>query len=247
MFGKNYSNNGSQDINVNTRIETWFSETGMISIGCWNNKLSLRFTPAAGKNEDGVTTYSKDKKASTALDLKNCEALLYGLRTKINPFLEDPNVEVGTHSKISVSMGALQKRNILTIDAEKLEKGYSVKIILHQGITDGNIGNPDTTYIYTLSNKECAINYDDVTGEIEDEILVPTEYYVFYNIVNNYISMLSLSYHGQRLSQAMSGQQNGAGNFQQNNQGFSAPPMNNGGYEAPSHSFNGFDDGLPFN
>lgn len=247
MFGNNFSNSGNQEINVNTRLETWFSETGVLTIGCWNNKLSLKFTPAVGKNEDGITQYSKDKKASTALDMKNCKALLHGLTKVIKPFLEDESVPVGETKLVSVSMGAAQKRNILSIRVEKLERGYSVKLVLNQGIAEGNIANPETTYVYTFSNKECVYNYDDETGNYETEEIVPSEYEVFYDILKYITNMFPLAYHGEKLSQAMGGQGKAASGGFNNSPSYQQPSMNSGSYEAPSQSFNGFDEGLPFN
>ena len=44
-----FNNNGPrQEINVNTGVETFWSPLSSLSVGCYNDKISLRWLPAAG-------------------------------------------------------------------------------------------------------------------------------------------------------------------------------------------------------
>ena len=89
MFIRQNQNN---QLNVNTKLYSSFSDTCMLTIGAWNQQLSVKFHPCKGTNPDtGLRTYASDNNEiiKTSLTEENTTALLNGIHDYIDPAIEN--------------------------------------------------------------------------------------------------------------------------------------------------------------
>ena len=77
FFGK--SNFGGNNINVNTNgLFQSYSDTSLVTVGAWNQQLSVKIRPAIGKDENGLTQYAQNKEQiiNTSITQENAIVLV---------------------------------------------------------------------------------------------------------------------------------------------------------------------------
>ena len=142
MFGNNAyggQNNGN-GINVNTTVKTLYSDYSSLTLGAWNQQLSIRLAPCTGTDSNGMRQYDPNRRASTALIPEKALMLKTGLDAKIMPVLREVINGGSVPETISVgtSMGTAEKRNVMTIELTNDESGSGLHLL--KGAPDGSRG-----------------------------------------------------------------------------------------------------------
>lgn len=200
IFGNNggggrFGNNQS----VNTGIHTYYCDTYSLSIGCWDDKFSIKFMPALGTNERGMVTYDKDKRISTSLSLVKAGVLVKKYKKKLLPMLLD-NAE-----KESVSFGVpIRSSNagncVLGIEYSKDETTgeYSSYLVFARNIENG-VCAPEFLIKYKFNKVESVENFDLSKGTGET-VMEEGEIFDFIKILEERMLMTGLSSHAKRYS-----------------------------------------------
>lgn len=244
MFNNNTNNN---DISVNTGIVTLFSDSASLSIGCWNEKLSLRWMPSIGQDERGYHQYDKDRKVSTSLTHVKIAALLKKYNEHIKPHLDAGDVPDEKGWNAGVPISSKTSTNILLIEYKADEQGVpNFYLTFVRNPTPA--ADPANIVTYKFNKMEVLVDYDPTTGESVDEV-THSEFDDFMDILKARKLMTGLTSHAHRFSSAFKikgGFSGGSGGYMPPQQ----PPMNmNQGGGMPDFMYTPLDmgDEIPFN
>lgn len=229
MFNNGRQNNGN-GVNVNTRLYTSYSDTCMIALGAWNDKLSLKFHPMKGLNADGIRQYAQDNTeiVSTSLTVDNTTALLSGAKDVIQPALEKKEP-----ASVSITMGADANRKVITLATN----GDNITLSVIIGVAENGVADPNNSITHTFNKKEYMIGYDPSSGT-GNTVSVNADYENFINKLNDVYKIDAAIPHATNYSNAIKNS-------------FSNKPVDNSGtsYSAPTNTYSGNNmaDFLPFN
>ena len=159
MFNTRTNNNGN-NVSVNTRLYTSYSDACAITLGGWNTNLSLKVAPFKGVDANGLRQYAQDSTETimTSLTLENTTALLEGINDKIFPA-----IEAKEEKSVSVSIGNNNNRKVVTVATN----GEDVFLKVTVGVSDAGIADANNTITHKFNKKEYLINYDSSTGSGE--------------------------------------------------------------------------------
>ena len=237
MFMGRQTNN-SNGVNVNTNLYSSYSDTARVTLGAWNQQLSLKIHPFKGVNADGVRQYASDNTEiiNTSITVDNATALLEGIKKEVIPALKG---EKGEFTKqASISMGAAENRKVLTI---LIDDDGDPALRIAVGVSESGIAADSNILTHKFNKKEYLASYDPHTGEN-----VPVTVYAdFENFVKKLESVYDLApvvSHTINYNNAMKA------SFGNRNQAASNQPSPSS-YSAPTTNFSGSDMGgfLPFN
>lgn len=237
MFGN--TNNNSNEVSVNTRIVTWYSDLSCLQIGCWNDKLSIKLNPIINIDEEGVRKYDFEKRISTAISQEKATILVDSLKKDVIPVIESISKGGRLENKIGAGFG-VGKNSALFIEYDNDEKGTpSLYLVIYRDIRSDKTS--DEVYRYKFNKTELVKNYNHKTGTGE-ELMSESEFFIFYRLLENLSDILGLSYHGSEYQNEYSSRKNKNNNYKGNsnsNQNY------NQQYSAPTTNYDE-DDELPF-
>lgn len=233
MFNGRQNNNGN-GVNINTRLYTSYSDSCMISLGLWNDKLSLKFHPMKGVNSDGIRQYAQDNTeiVTTSLTVDNTTALLKGIKDNIKPAIAEKRAE-----SVSITMGVNENRKVVSVETD----GDKVMLSIIVGVADNGTANPENKLTHTFNKKEYMVGYDPATGSGET-VSVDADFENFIMKLNDIYTSSSATPHAINYSNAL---KSSFSNRQAvNNNGNTTPA-----YSAPTNTYSGENmaDFLPFN
>lgn len=210
FFGNNKSNNNNA-INVNTRFEALYSDKSSLVYGGWNEKLSLKFLPAIGK-DNGLTQYDDKAKSMTSLSQSNAKALYLAFEKEIRPVIgQDTTVKVS----VSISSGS----NVVSIEY-KWDGNPVYTLELAQGVnSDGVVEDESKIISYTFNRTDVMVNYDPKTGS-GTPIVENSEFENFYDKLNNIGDLLPIGPHAKKYSDAIAKAYANKGNNNTSNDNF---------------------------
>ena len=195
------NNNQSNQINVNTTLITWYSDTSMFTIGAWNEKISLKFTPCAGKDANGLNVYNREQTLSTALTLDKATVLFEKINEEIIPLLVEGNTD---EKSVSLQLGGKESVNVLTVAREKNADGdMQLSITFLKGVNpDGKASTSTQIITYVFKDDEYMIDYDNTTGSGTTGKL-SGQFKAFVDILKYHVFILPMSAHSSRYSKAV--------------------------------------------
>lgn len=199
MFGNQnqYSGGNNNTINQNTDLFKGFSDDSQITLSGWNNKLSLKLRPFAGKNSSGINTYERDaaKIVNTAITIDNCAVLVEAIEKELEPAMEQGQPAAVTLLINEASNNGSKK--LLTLDYD----GSTLRLIIAFNVGEDNKTIPQYQRTYTFKNRNYLKGYDAETGDS-----TPVSYYaegkVFIDIIKDYIKLIPISHHAAKYSKA---------------------------------------------
>lgn len=199
-----FNNNGpsGKDVNVNTGVETFWSSISSLSVGCYNDKISLRWLPAAGVDERGYTRYNTEAKVSTCLSHVKINALLKKYDKHMKDLVEaggDPadgkSVMVPINSKAGLSG--------LFIEYKKDDNGKpALYLTFARNLTEVG-ADPANIIRYKFGELSLKVDMSPETGggtQEEDH----AEFDYFMDILRSHILMTGLNSHSTKYSNAFS-------------------------------------------
>lgn len=191
MFG---NNNRNEQINTNTTFTPMYSSLSMLTIGAWNDKISLKFVPCTGKDDNGLNTYDRDKRVSTAISQENAAILYEKVKTEILPHL---TAKDDVEKNVGVPIGDRESQNVLVIARKKDDEGnMRMYLTFYKGIgADGKSTSATTEVGYLFSQGSDVVDFDPVTGSGTEEIM-DAQFMNFYGILKNHSDILPLAAHG---------------------------------------------------
>lgn len=254
MFGNNAyggQNNGN-GVNVNTSIKTLYSDYSSLTLGAWNQQLSIRLAPCTGADSNGMRQYDTNRRASTALVPEKALMLKAAIENKIMPkihVLMDGG-SLDEPVSVSIALGSADKRNVFTIELTNDENGKACAFLkIHQMVREDGTCDPQNIFTYKFGVNTLLYDYNPSTGSSR-EAEVQSEFMFFYDLISHVSELLPLSAHGTKYNNAISAryQNNRPSYGAPQGGGFGAAPARQPSYEAPTSSFGVNDDyGLPFN
>lgn len=206
-----FSNNDRRDeISVNTGVTTLWSPLSSLNIGCWNDKISLSWMPASGKNERGATTYNKERKIQTALPYVKINALLKRYDKTIKEKYENGEEPPEDGINVGVPITSKDDTKIIMIEYKKDEKGTpGMYLTIAEKI--GENGVSGATISYKFNRITTLENYRPSTGAHED-VEDDGEFEFFIDILRAHVLMTGLNSHATRYSDAFKKNRSGGGN-----------------------------------
>lgn len=197
MFDNNYNSN---KINVNTTIITRYNDS-KLTIGGWNDKISLEITPCSGKDENGMNIFNRDARINTALSPENAVVLYYRIKKKIIPL-----IEAGSDAEKSASVvtKSYESKTVIEVARVKENNDMVMKLNIYKAVGPDGKSTPSTQLLsYTFVNGEYMEDYDINAGTWE-EGKFPGEFFMFYKILENSAFIMPITTHADRYSQAIS-------------------------------------------
>ena len=218
-MSQNKFNNGNQ-LSVNTRLYSSYSDTCMLSIGAWNEQLSIRFAPIKSIDENGVRQYAQDRMdiITTSLTVDNALTLLDGINKVILPALEKK--EAGD---VAVTMGTDTNRKIMSVKTD----GKDVYLVLYLSVNAEGIAGGDSIS-HKFNKREYYVNYNPTEGA-KNVVSVEGDFLNFVEKISLAKSMNQIVPHninyGNALKSSYSKPAEGFGN--QSNMGYNSAPITN--------------------
>lgn len=251
MFNNNFNNN---QISVNTRYESFASDTSTLTIGGWNKNLSVRITPAVGVDQNGNTMYDRNRSFQTALTKQNAFSLIDQYDKELRPYINGEKEVIGTDLiSVAVPVGREEKRTIVAIEIEPRPDGdgkFDVYFSCYSSLDQNNRAIEANVYRHRFQPNPCIKNYNYQTGSGETgEVL--GAFKEFIKILETNVFDIPFAYHAEKYEKAVSQAYSSArNNGSYNNNGYQsqgqmpAPQQN---YSAPMTTSNGYQtDSLPF-
>lgn len=157
------SNNSRQEVNLNTIVYISYSDTAQVTVGAWNNQLSVKFKPCVGQDANGIRQYAEDRSqiVSTSITADNAICLIEGFDTLVLPAI------LGEKSSgaASIVMGTPEQRKILTVGYENGNAYLSIAVSL-----DSN-GKAGTEIRHTFNKKAYLADYNPSVGGAAETIV----------------------------------------------------------------------------
>ena len=248
--------NQNNQISVNTRYETFVSDTSTLTIGGWNRNLSIRITPAVGVDQNGNTMYDRNRSFQTALTKQNTFMLLDRYKKELKKYVDGEEILCGTEQKsVAVPVGRDDKRSIVAIEVvPSVDGDGKVDLFLscYSNLDQNNVAIEANIYRHRFQPMPYIDNYNYQNGEgIVGE---------GYGSFNEFIKILEKSlddipfvHHSDKYEKAVSQAYSNSrgGNYgAQNNGGFNNfpnPQLAQANYNAPMSTSNGYQSTeLPF-
>jgi threonine synthase len=219
-------NNNNNGVNVNTRLYTSYSDTCMLSLGAWNDKLSIKFHPMKGTNADGIRQYASDNSeiVNTSLTVENTGALLDGIEKTVNPAINDKQ-----SASVSITMGINENRKVITVSTD----GTDVFITAYVGVSNDGKADPTNSVTHKFNKKEYMVGYDPATGSGET-VAANSDFENFVKKLKDIYVISAATAHSIKYSDAVRNSL-GSRNFNNNNGG------SQNDYSAPVNNFTGDD------
>lgn len=223
FFGK--SNSSDNGVNINTSFYSSYSDTCLLTVGGWNRNLTVKFSPAVGKDSNGLTQYATDNSQiiSTSIREENAIALLEGFNKIIKPALTEGTTE---DLRVSISMNGTN-RKCLTIGYD----GTNSYIEIATNVNDDGTVDSNNVIKHIFNKRSYMVNYNSETGS-GDEVPVETDLFNFMKKIEQAQELVPMTAHSIKYSNAC---QKAYGNKS------SASVSNN--YQSPQSVFNGGDIG----
>lgn len=161
MFTGNNSNNVGNGIenkvNVNTHLFTSYSDNCLVSLGFWNDKISLKFQPCIGVNANGLRQYSQDKNmiVQTSLLLENATTFLEMVDKEFEPKFNEKKA-----ASVSIIIGADANKKILTLSTD----GNDVFLSIAVNVDSSNKADSNNVMVHQFQKKDSIVNYNNETG-----------------------------------------------------------------------------------
>lgn len=199
-----FNNNGpSKDINVNTGVETFWSTMSSLSVGCYNDKISLRWLPAVGTDERGMTRYNSDARVSTCLSHVKVNALIKKYEKHMKSLVESAG-DPGEGKSVMVPINSKTGLSGLFIEYKKDENGKpGLYLTFARNLTEVG-ADPSNIIRYKfgeLSMKEDMSPEKGGGTQVEEQ----AEFDYFMDLLRSHILMTGLNSHATRYSSAFGG------------------------------------------
>lgn len=228
MFNNNQTSRN--EVNVNTGIETFWSPIASLSIGCYNDKISLRWLPAIGKDERGYTRYNSEARVSTCVSHTKVSALLQQYDKNLKSMIENSEDPGEDGKSVMVPINAKSGMAGLFIEYKRDEDGKpGVYLTFARNLTEVG-ADPSNIIRYRFNELTVMKNMKPETGG-GDQVEVLAEFDYVIAILRAHILMTGVNSHATRYSDA----------FSKGRSGFGASSNNS----MPDAGANGFADMLP--
>ena len=199
-----FNNNPNRDsLNVNTTIVTFYSDISCLSIGGWNDKISLRWSPALGKDANGLMKYDREHYAMTGLSFANAAALYARYMKHLKKTVDDRE-DPGDDGK-GVSVPIRSKDGSITVVAieYKRDENGVPSLYLTLGKNAGANGvSSDNRISYKFNEIDMMEDYNMDTGACT-EVKEFGEFDNFIEILKSRMTMTGLGAHATRYSTAI--------------------------------------------
>lgn len=252
MFGTNSGNNNN-DVNVNTKIRTFFGEISCLQMTYWNDKISIKINPLQSVNADGIRQYDFNRRANTALSGDKCIALREKIVEKILPEMEKVKKGNSLEKPVNVGVSVGTNGSGIFIEYKNNDKGKpSAFLTVFTSVGQDNKANPEGTFSYKFEQIPVIENYNSDTGEGSISY-IESEFLFFFDKIKNIADVSGSSAHSNNLENAYksnrkqgssySNYNNPSNNsFGNNNQGFGNSNTNNNTAQLETYNM----DDLPF-
>lgn len=210
MWGNNANRlntqNGSNGLNVNTRIKNFSSDVSSLAASFWNQNFSITISPAIGPDGNGIMQYDQNRQGKTALTLDACEALVAQFNEVILPVYNSVvlNGETCPESLgVTVETGRDPKRNIVGIEMMAPTDGSEIPdmYFVYYGMVDANnIASPASTFKHKFAKRAIRIDYNPNTGVAKKETYANADFNLFMNMISKTELLLPYSEHVRKYS-----------------------------------------------
>lgn len=238
MFFQRGTNNNGNNVNVNTSLLTDYCDTCMITAGAWNKQLSLKFYPATGKDENGVTQYTTEnnKIITTGITPDNAIVLCHGWEDKLLPIVNGTSEKM--EDTVSVQIGVGENMKVFTIGFNKDKGGF---LQMAWNVNETGITADENVLVFDFKPKTYITGYDYTTGASTEEVTVHAKLENFIARIYRVQDLLPTVAHSINYNRAVKAAYSKNNNENQSGGGYnSAPPL-------PAPIDDGSMNFLPFN
>ncbi len=221
MWGTSQNGNrmNRNEVNVNTRVKTFTSDTSSLGLALWNNNFSITISPAIGADGNGIMQYDQARNGKTALTLEAVSALLAEYDQKIKPIYEKvlsgeevcPDIKNAT-----IKTGRAPKENMIGFEmtpssGDEIEP--DLYFVLYGAVDENNTSNPAATFKHKFAKREVFEDYNPLTG-VAKVTRVNADFASFLKIIGATEEMLPFQDHFRRYNSEKS--KNASNNATQN-------------------------------
>lgn len=233
MFNTGRQYNNGNNVNVNTRLYTSYSDTAMVVMGAWNSQLSLKVHPFKGLNAEGVRQYAQDNTEiiNTSITVDNAHALIEAIDSVFQPAVDEKK-----EASVGIQIGTGDHKKSLTLSTD----GQEIYLIIAIGVDDNGVAQESNIIKHKFNKRSYVVDYNPATGS-GTEVMANTDYDSFVAKVRAIENLTPTIAHSINYSNQLR-QSYSSRNANQNNYG-----GNN--YQAPTTNYGGGDmsDFLPMN
>ena len=246
MFYGKSGGNISQDVSVNTQIVRMWSDPSSLAISGWNDKISIRWIPAIGKDANGLTMYDQQSFITAPLTYAKAAALYARYQKRMKEKIE--NHEDPGEDGISIAVPIESKnfgRCAVMIEYKRNPKTQvpTVYLTLARNISEQGTAK-DNIITYEFNKIDMMDDFQPLTGQgtlVSEE----GELENFLEILRSRMTMSGMNTHATKHAAAYSKKGNSTESDGFNSSQYQTPPSLADGYmNIPD--MGGDDMGLPF-
>lgn len=245
MFG-NTGNNNRNEVSVNTRIRTFYSDISCLQLSYWNENMSIKINPLQSVTAEGIRQYDFNRRANTALTSDKAIALQTEIEKKLLPEIEKVKQTGKLEAPVNVGLPVGNKGSAIFFEYKNDEKEEpSVYLTIYTNIGQDNVAPKDGVYSYKFNKVKLIDNYDPENGTGTDSY-VESEFLFVYNKLKTIADVFGNAAHSVNSEKAYHGNSNNYQRGGYNANSNSTPQQQaSSSYSAPVSSFDVSE--LPFN
>lgn len=186
MFGNRQNNQRDNKGDMNTRGIQLMNIAGIepstLSIGSWNDMMSLRINPALdpSKRTEG-RLYDYDRNVSTSLNAENVIILLIKIKEKILPAIEhNEEASVALHIGNGASL-------VVVSTGKKMTNEIRPFLAIYKNLNE-ETRIPEMGMVYEFKTMKAIENYNEKTGEYNTSDTIHAELHLFIKMLESYLN-----------------------------------------------------------
>ena len=249
-FGVSSGSNSKNDISVNTRIRTFYSNLSMLQLSYWNENLSIKLHPVTGTSADGLRQYDYNNKTTTAITPDKALALTSLIEKKIFPIRKEYEDKGKFSGPCNVGITIPSKNIAICVEyKEDANNSNTPTFYLNVYTQVGEDGKAakETTKTYQFAKIPVIIGYDPETGNIAETKMVDSEFDFFFEKLKSVADIAGTAAHSVSVENAWKSiiqNRSSNGNFGHNSSGSYSTAQPQNSYSAPVSNFS--DDDFSF-
>jgi hypothetical protein len=192
----------TERVDVNTNLQTFFTDEMMFNFAMWNDKLSVSWTPSDGKDANGYTHYDRTHRVTTAMRYEKVMALVAQYDKKLKKYVEGDETLPGPKS-IGIRIGGnmatntLPGRLILMVSPHDTTR-IKTSIILIKTFTPDGKPDPNSIISYDFKTTPVCLDFNPTNLEVEVEEYTQGEFLFFMSVLRYIVLSTPITTHGKR-------------------------------------------------